>query len=102
MDVEKTRLRIPADTAALHRPGSGYRSGKLRIKADVERAAHDMLAVLHISRREHGLRTPDLRRRGQPGACQRGAFVIGIAGRSISLILVAGSMAMVLKYFLSR
>src|ERR1700731_3079483 len=36
IDVDKTRLRIPADTAALHRPGSGHRIGKLRFEADVE------------------------------------------------------------------
>src|ERR1700736_943240 len=46
IDVDKTRLRIPADTAALHRPGFGHRIGKLRFEADVERAAHDMLAML--------------------------------------------------------
>jgi hypothetical protein len=46
IDVDKTRMRIPADTPALHRPGFGHRIGKLRFEADVERAAHDMLAVL--------------------------------------------------------
>jgi hypothetical protein len=39
-------MRIPADTAALHRPGSGHRIGKPRFEANVERAADDMLAVL--------------------------------------------------------
>src|SRR5438105_236612 len=39
-------MRIPADTAALHRPGFGHRIGKPRFEANVERAAEDMLAVL--------------------------------------------------------
>jgi hypothetical protein len=46
IDVDKTRMRIPADTAALHRPGSGHRIGKPRFEANVERPADDMLAVL--------------------------------------------------------
>jgi len=39
-------MRIPADTSALHRPGFGHRVGKSRVKAKVESAAQDVLAVL--------------------------------------------------------
>jgi hypothetical protein len=46
VDVNKTRLWIPADPAAPHRPGSGHRIGKPCFEAKVERVAQDMLAVL--------------------------------------------------------
>ncbi len=39
-------MRIPADTAPLHRAGSGHRIGELRFETQVEGAADNMLAVL--------------------------------------------------------
>src|SRR5690349_7925798 len=44
--MDEPRMRVPADTAALHRAGSGHRLGKLGVGANVESAPDDMLAVL--------------------------------------------------------
>lgn len=54
VDADKTRLRILADTAALHRRGFRHRIAKLRFEANVERAARDMLPVLGDAKRSSG------------------------------------------------
>ena len=46
IDVNETRMRVPPDAAALHRPGGIHRHGDFRVEPQVERAAQDVLTVL--------------------------------------------------------
>jgi len=44
--VNETRIRVPPDPAALHRPSGAHRRCDFRIDPQVERTAQDVLAVL--------------------------------------------------------